>query len=136
MRRDWDLLRWILAEAESCPGGYPLVLTNGIYSSSHCQLVIGERNFGDVCEHMLLLGDAGLAEVRSLRRTYDGPSGVVIDRLTMAGHEFLEASRNENIWSKSKAVAQSIGGMTVTMFKDLLVGYVKSEVKKATGIDI
>lgn len=55
MKRDWDLVRWILDEAESRKGGYPLVLTISQYNSSHHKLNIGERDFDEVCEHMLLL---------------------------------------------------------------------------------
>lgn len=50
---------------------------------------------------MLLLGDSGLAEVRDIGLTFEGSAGVVIDRLTMAGHDFLEAARDETRWSKA-----------------------------------
>jgi hypothetical protein len=58
MKRDLDLLRWILNEVESCSGGYPVVLTKGVYGGKHSSLDIGDRNFAEVCEHILLLGDA------------------------------------------------------------------------------
>jgi hypothetical protein len=46
MKRDWDLLRWLLNQAQVFQGGYPIVLTNGaIYQGRHCALDIGERNF-------------------------------------------------------------------------------------------
>jgi len=102
MKRDWDLLRWILSEAEACGGGYPIVLTNGAqYSSSHYPLNIGERNFEEVCKQALLLRDVGLAEVRDLGRTFQGPVGVAIDRVTMAGHNFLESARDESRWQQA-----------------------------------
>lgn len=109
MQRNWDLIRWILAEVESCQEGYPIVLTFGIYDGTHYQLDIGERDFGEVCEHMLLLGNAGLAEVRELGRTYEGLVGVVIDRLTMAGHDFLEVAKNDTIWKKSMNIVKEKG---------------------------
>ena len=89
MKRDWELLKEIIETVEKCDGGYPLVATNGVaYNDQLKKLEVSGRAFGEVFEHILLLGDAGLAEVRDLSR-YDGPYGVAIDRLTMAGHDFL-----------------------------------------------
>jgi len=135
VKRDWDLLRWILNEVESCEGGYPIVLTNGaMYSSAHYKLDIGERNFENVYEHILLLGDSGLAKVRDLGRAFNGPSGAVIDHLTMAGHDFLEAARNDTAWNKAKALAGKAGGTSVGVFKDILTSIIKNEIKKHTGL--
>lgn len=132
MKRDWDLLRWILNQAESCGGGYPIVVTDGaIYSSRNYKLDIGERNFGEVCEHIMLLGDAGLAEVRDLGGTFDGPSGVVIDRLTMAGHDFLDTARDENRWKKAMTTVNEKGG-TVTI--GVLIQILSALMKQSFGL--
>jgi hypothetical protein len=109
MKRNWELLRSILNQAESCKGGLPLVVTNMSYASAHIPLNIGEFDFGEVCEHILLLGDAGLAEVRELERISKGSAGVVIDRLTMAGHDFLEAAKNDTIWQKAMSTVKERG---------------------------
>jgi hypothetical protein len=109
MKRNWDLLRWILNQAESYQGGHPIVLSIGIYNGSHYKLDIGELDFGEVCEHMLLLRDASLAEVRELGRTYEGLAGVALDRLTMAGHDFLEASKNDTVWKKAMNIVKEKG---------------------------
>ncbi len=104
-----------------------MVVTDGAqYSSQHYKLDIGERNFGEVCEHILLLGDAGLAEVRDLGRTYDAPSGVVIDRLTMAGHDFLDSARDENRWKKAmKTVNEKGGAVTIGVLIQILSALMK-----------
>jgi hypothetical protein len=128
MRRNLDLIRWILAQAESCKGGHPLVLTTGMYNGSHCKLDIGERDFGEVCEHMLLLGDgdAGLAEVRELGRTYESSAGVALDRLTMAGHDFLEAAKNDSIWKKAMNTVKEKGdSVTIGVFTQILSALMK-----------
>lgn len=127
MKRDWDLVRWILNESEACGGGHPIVLTNGAqYSSTHYKLDIGERNFEEVCEHILLLGDAGLAEVRDLGRTYNGSSGVAIDRLTMAGHDFLDAARDESRWKKAMTTVNEKGGaVTIGVLIQILSALMK-----------
>jgi hypothetical protein len=122
MKRDWELLRWILNQAESCSGGYPIVVSDGaIYSSQHYKLDIGQLDFAEVCEHILLLGDAGLAEVRELGRTYEGSAGVVIDHLTMAGHDFLEAAKNDTTWNKAMNTVKEKGGsVTLGVLTQLL----------------
>lgn len=127
MKRDWDLLRWLLNEVESCQGGYPVVLTHGQYGSPHYKLDIEERDFGEVYEHILLLGDNKLAEVRELKRGMSGPSGVVIDRLTMAGHDFLDAARDESRWKKALQVVREKGGgaVTVGILTELLTALMK-----------
>ncbi|MBD2254039.1 DUF2513 domain-containing protein [Nostoc parmelioides] len=96
MKEDWDLLRWILNEAELCDSGYPIILTQGIYNGSHHKLDIGERDFFKVCQHIRLLDDAGLAKVRVLGGNHLSVAGVAIDRLTISGHGFIEVARDEN----------------------------------------
>jgi Hypothetical protein (DUF2513) len=74
-----------------------------------------------VCEHVLLLGDSGLVEVRDLGRKFSEPVGVVIDRLTMAGHNFLEAANDETLWNKAmKTVSGKGGNVTVGVLTQLL----------------
>lgn len=132
MKRDWDLLRWILNQAESCGGGYPIVVTDGAqYSSQHYELDIGEHNFGEVCEHILLLGDAGLAEVRDFGMTSNGPAGVVIDRLTMAGHDFLDSARDDSRWNKAMTTVNEKGG-AVTI--GVLIQILSALMKQSLGL--
>jgi Hypothetical protein (DUF2513) len=131
MKRDFDLLRWLLMKVESCEGGYPVVLTRGIYNSACHQLVIEEEKFAEVCEHVLLLGDANLAEVRELGRSFAGLEGVAIDRLTMNGHDFLDAARDENRWSKAMKIVNEKGGGAVTI--GVLVQILSAIVKQSFG---
>lgn len=132
MKRDWDLLRWILNEVESYGGGYPVVLTIGVYGGDHYPLDIGEHNFAEVCEHILLLGDANLAEVRNLGQTLEGPAGVAIDRLTMAGHDFLAAARDETRWNKAMKTVNEKGGGAITI--GVLIQLLSALMKQSFGI--
>ena len=131
MKRNWDLIRWILDQAESRKGGHALVLTIGVYNGSHYKLDIGEHDFGEVCEHILLLGDAGLAEVRELGRTYEGSAGVAIDRLTMNGHDFLEAAKNDTIWNKAMNTVKEKGN-SVTL--GVLIQLLSTLAKQSVGL--
>lgn len=127
MKRNWDLLREILDIAEQCEGGHPLVATSrSHFSGSHYSLDIPDHGFGEVVEHVLLLGDAGLAKVRDLGRTGDGPSGVAIDRLTMAGHDFLASARDDQRWEKAMTMVKDKGGaVTVSVLSQILAALLK-----------
>jgi hypothetical protein len=127
MQRSWDLLRKILDRAEKSDGGYPVVATNGaVYPGAHISLELPGHDFGEVCEHVLLLGDAGLAEVRDLGRMYKGPAGVAIDRLTMAGHDFLSSARDDQRWDKAMSIAKDKGGaVTVGVLSQILAALLK-----------
>jgi hypothetical protein len=127
MKRDWNLLRWLLNQAQSCQGGYPTVITNGArYGGKHYSLDIGDLNYEEVCEHALLLGDSGLAEVRNLGISFSGPAGVAIDRLTMEGHDFLEAAKDETLWQKAMTTVNEKGGaVTVGVLTQILSALVK-----------
>jgi hypothetical protein len=74
-----------------------------------------------IYEHILLLGDAGLAEVRGLGLSQSGPAGAAIDRLTMQGHDFIAAAQNEKIWSKAMMDVNEKGGnVTVGVLTQIL----------------
>jgi hypothetical protein len=127
MQRNWDLLRWIMNQAQSCKGGYPLVLSDGsAYNGHHYPLNIGELDFDEVYEHILLLRDSDLAEVQDFESTFSGPTGAAIIRLTMTGHDFLEAAQDETLWEKAMTVVSEKGGaVTVGVLTQILSTLVK-----------
>jgi hypothetical protein len=58
---------------------------------------------GEICaRHVALLFDAGLAEGRLVNTNTHGIVAASIDRLTSAGHDFLDAARNDTVWNKAK----------------------------------
>lgn len=127
MKRNWELLRVILDAAEKTEGGYPLVVTNGaVYSGPHFNLNLPSHDFGEVCEHVLLLGDAGLAQVRELGQTHEGTAGVAVDRLTMAGHDFLASAKDDERWEKAMVMVKDKGGaITVGVLSQILAALLK-----------
>lgn len=77
--------------------------------------------------HMLLLADQGLV------RQLDENSF----RLTNAGHDFLEAIRDEGIWHRTKQVVAETGGnATLDIVKQVAVSFLKKKIKDHTGIDV
>jgi len=71
--------------------------------------------------HSALLIEAGL--VHGIIRTGSSgqPNGIVMHRLTWAGHEFLDAARNDTIWHKAgERIKKSGVDVTVSVLKELL----------------
>jgi len=109
MKRDMDLVRKILLELEDTPyelGGFDLELEG--YSPDQ------------ISYHVMLLNEAGLIEANdlsNLSRTEWRPK-----RLTWAGHEFIEASRDESRWEKAKNIMKEKGsGMVFDVLRSVLI---------------
>jgi len=74
-----------------------------------------------------LLHEAGLLEVMEARTTKN-PFLLFPRFLTMAGHDFLEATRNETVWRKTLAFVKSKGGgLTLNIVKEIAFGYLRTE---------
>ena len=58
-------------------------------------------------------------------------------RLTNAGHDYLNAIRDEGIWSRTKAaVAETGGSATLELIKNIATGFVKKKLSQHTGLDL
>jgi len=89
MKRDMELVRKILQEAEALD--YQEGEPPERYRAQTC----------DEAYQILLMRDAGL--VRADVDTTNGtPSAATIVRLTWAGHDFLDSSRDSKIWKMAK----------------------------------
>ena len=109
MKRDMDLVRKILLELEDTPyelGGFDLELEG--YSPDQ------------ISYHVMLLNEAGLIEANDLS-TFGGKKWTP-KRLTWAGHEFIEASRDESRWEKAKNIMKEKGsGMAFDVLRSVLI---------------
>jgi len=96
MKRDMDLIREILVRVEnrSQPIGQIWQLSVSGYSDAVVQ------------RHMDLLVQAGLLEEDKEVSTRDATRQYPIRGLTWDGHEFLDAARNGDVWSRMKEAAQ------------------------------
>ena len=109
MKRDMDLVRKILLEVEgvSFEGGWIDLQIEG-YSEN------------EVSYHVLLLAEAGLIEAIDL--STNTSFAWAPKRLTWNGHEFIEASRDENRWEKAKTIMkEKAGGFVYDVLKTLLI---------------
>ena len=119
MKRDMDLARSILKQIEEQP--LPEI-------QSGVNIHVEGYDFYDVSYHILILKEAGLIEAYS----DSGMQGKEVwraKRLTWAGHEFLEVSRDDTRWKKAKEeVTGKVGGMVVEIFKQILLASAKAAV--------
>ena len=98
MKRDMDLIRAMLLEVEksTSPGG--------------CQIDLQGHSPEELYYNAQLAQDAGLIDARFAHNATD----FHVLRLTYAGHEFLDAARNDTLWAKAKEIVISKTG-TLTL---------------------
>jgi hypothetical protein len=82
MKRDMELIRYILLQKEAE------------------QPIIGEH--AEVVYHIALLKEAGFVDAVTRNDQYGIPSDAKILNLTWAGHDFLDAARDDKIWHLAK----------------------------------
>jgi hypothetical protein len=126
MKRNLDIVRSILLKLEELKHG-PSYYLQPPYEGQ-----FGDFSDEDVAYHLSLL----------LREDYvDGPrsqpaGGIGFTALTWKGHDFLDATRDNDVWAKTKAGASSVKGWTVDLLLDLAKGFLKKQVEDRTGIKL
>ncbi|MFC3568385.1 DUF2513 domain-containing protein [Paracoccus simplex] len=116
MKRDLDYMRQLLAELEA---------------SEQWQHEIGLSDDEDDLDekrdyHVILLRDEGLLE-----RIQPG-----IYRMTAKGHDFLDHTRDDTIWSKSKETVSTLKDHSISMLMSVAEGYVRAKLREITGLDL
>lgn len=110
MKRDADLIRLLLLEYE------------GEQPKPDLSAYTPEQRL----EHEALLIEAGLIHGRVIEDSNGFPDGVVILRLTWAGHEFLAAARSETVWKKVREHLKKAGvQVPVSILEELLKQFLK-----------
>ena len=116
MQRNVDLIRSILLAVE----------TNADPSEFVTPKIDGFSEV-EVSYHIALMEEAGLisARDRSAIGVYYWSAG----QLTFAGHEFLECSRDEAIWSHAKEqISRASGGLSFEVLRRVLVDAIEAKV--------
>ena len=115
MKRDMDLIRAMLLAIEADPHGFaPKIEIHG-----YTQEEIGY--------HATLLGEAGLANVIDVTCEESKTPVALVERLTWAGHEFLDTARENRIWNQAKDTITKIGGASLQIWVMVLTGFIKKE---------
>jgi hypothetical protein len=119
MKRDLELVRRILLDIEDNSdnsGGH----------SSWSSLVDEGFQPEAIQYHVQLLHDAGLIHADELVPGQWWP-----ERITWAGHEFLDSARNEEHWSQAKRrVERELGSAPFQVVHDLLVRMAKESLER------
>jgi hypothetical protein len=116
MKRNWDTIRKILLKSEELSPDDTLRPSD-----------FNEDRADEIAYHVKLLDEAGLIKASIVE--YSGGAGIHFDleRLTWSGHDFLDAVRNESIWSKTKAKITDKGGaMTFDLIKSVAIELAKT----------
>ena len=122
MKRDMELVRKLLME----------LADSEFYSNMGLPSIDGYSE-DKIRYHALIMRDAGLLTFSEGFET-DGIFGPTEDmqlRITWAGHEFLEKSRDEKIWrSVVNKTKEKTGGLSFEVIQGLLI----AALSKAVGI--
>ena len=105
MKRDMNLIRLLLLETE---GEDP---KPDLSAYTEDQRVY----------HSALLIEAGLVHGEVIENGSGHPTGTVVLRPSWAGHEFLDAARNDTIWHKASDRIKKTGvDVTISLMKEIL----------------
>ena len=130
MKRDMDTIRSLLLKLEGLnQNAYRTLLING----GKPELAIEGASSEKLDYHLSLMREKGLIEPFE-GGTMDG--SIYFRRLTWEGHDFLDAIRDDEIWRKTKLGAEQAGGWTFDLVKDLAEGFIKTQIKKYTDVEL
>lgn len=116
MKRDLDLLRIILLKIEE--SNEPILLSDMVRALGNGPLI----RF-----HVELLIDANYIDVRKIPVLGVQHPDFYIYRLTNDGCDYLDAVRNDTVWSKCKDKLLPVGGTaTLDVIKDVSVAVAKT----------
>jgi len=118
MKRDMDLVRRILLAYEA---------SNEWRVEE--ELVIEGYRKDEIEYHQHIMRDAGFLQPAKtwLFKGTQMESGT---RLTWAGHDFLEASRDEKRWKQAKKIAGKVGVFTLEILKQVLTQLIQTQLKQ------
>lgn len=111
MKRDFDLIRKIL-----------LAIEEHTEDTAIQNLTIEGYNREQIAYHVQLIFEAGLVKGDILFGLGSvKPRGYSITQMTWAGHDFLDACRDESRWAKAKEIFSHMDGVTFDVAKGVLV---------------
>lgn len=128
MKRNMDLLRLILLKLEAIDENEK----QGIWHLTGNDLPIEGFSWEQVRYHYDLSVEAGLVD----QGGRGVMNGIMFRRLTWAGHDFVDAVRDDDIWRKTRQGASAAGGFSVDLLKDLAKGFIRKKISEHTGIEI
>lgn len=112
MKRDMNLIRLLLLRIERAE-----------------EVDLSEYSEDQRIYHSALLVEAGLVDGVVCKNADGHPSAVASIRLTWKGHDFLDAARNESVWTKATGTLRAKGlSLTFDLFKEFLSLIIRREI--------
>ncbi len=90
---------------------------------------IGGYDADQINYHLDLINKAGFIDDGGMRPMV----GIGFRRLTWAGHDFVDFTRDKTVWSKTKEAATRAGGFSVDLLVGIAKEVIKQNVAKLTG---
>jgi hypothetical protein len=117
MKRDMGLIRQILFKMEEHSEGFaPADFKIEGYTEKQIEY------------HIWLLGQANLMRVADVTTSGSSAPQSLPLSLTWEGHDFIDAARNDTIWSQTMKRVKSVGGsLSFSVLKQLLESLLKSQ---------
>ena len=121
MKRDMEVVRTLLMQVadNSQFNG------RGIYSATADEFPVEGFSCEEIDYHFSLLFGAGLLDGK-----HNLSPGFVIKGVTWNGHEFLDATRDPDVWEKTKARAKGVSNTGM----GILLEIAKAEIKTKLGL--
>lgn len=120
MKRDFDLIRSILIDIEKMPAG-----------TQRDEFTFPGYDDAMIYQHIGLLIEADLVKGEFMLECGLGHSGALVSDLTWAGHDFLDAMKDDNLWTKAKEHVIKPGA---SFTFDLLLEWLKAKAKEKIGL--
>ena len=118
MKRDMDLIKWILDKMESVDAETAYMPTPAEFPGTN------PPSESDINEHCRLLVERGFV------RGQPSLSGWILTGLTWAGHDFLDDSRESKVWQAAKKAAGSLSfGVFIKVLVETATRYAMSRIE-------
>ncbi len=133
LERDMDFIRELLLKIEAGQTHF-----NTMSSSTARALMIdldapvSDEDADKLAYHLKLLEEGGIITVGHR----SGGGDVMVDAITWAGHDFLDNVKDSEVWAKTKAGANAMGGAAFDVMTALAKGFLKKKLLDHTGVEI
>ncbi|MEB0283819.1 DUF2513 domain-containing protein [Sphingomonas sp. 10B4] len=132
MKRDMELIREIMLQLEV----WPMEMGDAISMTPEAmQAEIPDRDLAEINHHMDLIRSAGFIDTGGAGSS--GPMfGFIFMGLTMSGHDFLDSVRSPEVWRRTKAGAEKVGGVGLSVIVEMAKAYGKQVITEKLGITL
>jgi len=118
MKRDMDLVRKLLLYLEDTVDYKPLRSSD---------IAIGGYSDAQIGYHLRILADGGLIDVIDTNSMGSKTFGCFVKDITWKGHEFLDAVRDDGVWSHTMEKLKPLGSASLEVVKSVAIAYIGSK---------